>query len=159
MREMAHTYLIMPSVLAATEEAWQAPGTRVEFFLQVFDNAYMSILFLYKIREARKRTKRISAVGFHRSSYGSKLRTLFWIAASNFVFPVMLSLAQIIFLYVASDNFNAVYVALLFFVNDIVEIVCALLATLLVVGNRVQESIDAEKKIVIDLSSTTVARL
>ncbi len=38
MREMAHTTLIMP-ILAATEEAWRAPGTRVESFLQVFDNA------------------------------------------------------------------------------------------------------------------------
>ncbi|PSS31036.1 hypothetical protein PHLCEN_2v2368 [Hermanssonia centrifuga] len=126
----------MPSVLAAIEEAWQAPGTRVEFFLQVFDNAYICI-------------------SVNIASYASKLRGLFWIASSSFVFPVMLSLAQIIFLYVASDDINLVYVTLLFYVNDIVEIVCALVATLLVVGNSAQEAIDLEKMMVISLPQAT----
>ncbi len=87
------------------------------------------------------------------ASYACKLRGLFWIASSSFVFPVMLSLAQIIFLYVASDNINSVYVPLLFY--DIVEIFCALVATLLVVGNSAQEAIDLERMMVISLPQAT----
>lgn len=38
MRLIIRAYLTIP-ILKATELSWQAAGTRVEFFLQVFDNA------------------------------------------------------------------------------------------------------------------------
>lgn len=42
MHKVAQTYFNLPNVLAATEQSWQEHGTRVEFFLQVVDNAYVA---------------------------------------------------------------------------------------------------------------------
>ncbi len=37
--QIAHTFFNTPSVLQATEEPWQVFGTKIEFSLQVVDNA------------------------------------------------------------------------------------------------------------------------
>ncbi|PSR81509.1 hypothetical protein PHLCEN_2v6367 [Hermanssonia centrifuga] len=129
---MSRTFFNTTSVLQVTEESWQVVGTRIEFSLQVIDNAYMSILFLRKVWMVGGEHLRYSFAD--QGSYN--LRTLFWLASSNFVFPVLLSLAQFILLFVDPAYTREIFMAILFYVNDIVDIICALLATLWVASNR-----------------------
>ena len=63
------------------------------------------------------------------ATYASRLSTLFWTATSNFVFAIVLSLAQLIFIYVCPDLIVGIYMSTLFIVNDILQIICGLLAT------------------------------
>lgn len=67
------------------------------------------------------------------------MRTFFYIAASNFVFPVMLSLAQLIFIYAKPDYYVGIYMTTLFFLNGVVQVLCLLLATVWVASNHSQE--------------------
>ena len=60
-------------------------------------------------------------------SYTSKLKGLFWIAVSNFVFPVILSLFQLVFIFRNSDFFKFSYI---YVTNAFVEIIGVLLATI-----------------------------
>ena len=55
------------------------------------------------------------------------MRTLFWIAVSNFVFPVILNIIQLIFAYRDPNFLHGVYI---FLINNYVGIIGALLATL-----------------------------
>ena len=69
---------------------------------------------------------------------------LFWSAATNFVFPVMINAAELLFIYTSSDYHVALYLSSLFFVNDIVQIVCSVLATLWVAMYRWWEATDLD---------------
>lgn len=59
--------------------------------------------------------------------------TLFWIAVSNFVFPVLLSLAQLIFTFRDSSYLDGGYI---FLTNNYVEIIGVLLATVWAAGSH-----------------------
>lgn len=39
MHRVSQSFFNLPNVVDATERSWQEPGTQVEFFLQVIDNA------------------------------------------------------------------------------------------------------------------------
>ena len=67
---------------------------------------------------------------------GSTLEALFWIAVSNFVIPVVLSIAQLVVLWVSQNIF---IVAPIMIVNIYVEIIGVLLATVWAVGSQWQE--------------------
>ena len=54
------------------------------------------------------------------------MRTLFWIAVTNFVFPVILNIAQIILLFLDPAEFYVVYV---FYASLYLNIIGVLLAT------------------------------
>ena len=58
---------------------------------------------------------------------GSTLEALFWIAVSNFVIPVMLSIAQLVVMWISKDMIT---VALICIVNIYGEIIGVLLATI-----------------------------
>ncbi len=58
---------------------------------------------------------------------GSTLEALFWIAVSNFVIPVMLSIAQLVMIWISR---NIMIVAPICMVNIYVEIIGVLLATI-----------------------------
>ena len=60
-------------------------------------------------------------------SYTARLRALFWIAASNFVIPVIFNIAQLVLIFHDESFVHGTYVLL---VNIYVEIVSVLLATL-----------------------------
>ncbi|KAJ7493705.1 hypothetical protein FB451DRAFT_1215181 [Mycena latifolia] len=83
---------------------------RVQYFLEFFDNSYVSFLFLWRLRLANhSRFVEGTAVGrvsFSNStqSYASRLQTLFWIAATNFVFPLIFGLIQIVTAYAAANT-------------------------------------------------------
>ena len=59
-------------------------------------------------------------------SYTSRLKGLFWIAVSNFVFPVILSIVQLVFIFRDPDFLKGTYI---YVTNSFVEIIGVLLAT------------------------------
>ncbi|KAI0351194.1 hypothetical protein OH77DRAFT_1358019, partial [Trametes cingulata] len=114
--------------LVAGEFGWNSAYTKVEWFLQMFDTTYTSILFLARLQpHTYGRDRVIQSVSTSSTeSYSSRIRTLFWIASSNFVFPVLLNLAQLILLFRDRDF---VHGTLVFMVDTYVEVIGVLLAT------------------------------
>lgn len=120
----------------------------VEWFLQVADNATVSVLFLMKLNEARAFksvvwgwSKRFfSSLVFPGRLMailsGSALEAFFWITISNFVIPAILSVIQLVVIWMSRDF---MVVALICTVNIYVEIIGVLLATIWAVGSRRRE--------------------
>ncbi|TFK48118.1 hypothetical protein OE88DRAFT_1810801 [Heliocybe sulcata] len=75
---------------------------KAEWFMQLADNLFASTVFLSKLHPH-----------IHGGCFARKLKALFYIALSNFVFPVIFSLVQIIFIY-RSNDFEAI--------NDIIQV-------------------------------------
>ncbi|KAJ8463622.1 hypothetical protein ONZ51_g10131 [Trametes cubensis] len=91
---------------------WEyAPYLKIEWFAQLFDNSYASGFFLYRLLLHNKETNRVMSRKTSESSFADTIRTLLWVAATNFVVPVLFSLAQIIVVYRGVD---------VLIVNDIV---------------------------------------
>ncbi|KAF8638222.1 hypothetical protein AX17_002371 [Amanita inopinata Kibby_2008] len=137
------TYLVylskdlVPGVntLLLLQERWtRYPNYKIEWFLQVVDNTSASVLFLVQLNKGRGVASRSNAVPD--DNWSGFLETLFWIAVSNFVIPVMLSIAQLVVVWVEKDIFDVVPICL---VNVYVEIIGVLLATVWAAGTRWQE--------------------
>ncbi|KAI0061446.1 hypothetical protein BV25DRAFT_757945 [Artomyces pyxidatus] len=80
------------------------PSVRIEWFLQVFDDLYSSGIFLYQMY-------RQGSFNGRARTASQKIRTLFWICTSNFVFPVMLGITQLtIYMMSAEQYLLALYV-------------------------------------------------
>ncbi|KAI0640904.1 hypothetical protein C8Q79DRAFT_1003985 [Trametes meyenii] len=107
--------------LLTGQEAWSLPNAKVEWFLQFFDTMWAVRLVV------------LSIVSY---TLSSRLRTLFWIAVSNFVLPVLLNLAQLIFVFRDSSFLHGTYV---FLVNTYVQILGVLLATIWSTGTQWSE--------------------
>ncbi|KAK7048096.1 hypothetical protein R3P38DRAFT_2505659 [Favolaschia claudopus] len=123
--------------LQAGELLWGSlPYTKIEWFFQVFDNCYASVLFLLRVQKGRGLFTHVKSVGLS-SSHASKLRSLFFIALGNFVFPCMLSLVQLIYVFRQPESLNGIYV---FLSNCYVEIIGVLMATIWVAGGQWSES-------------------
>ncbi|RDB24592.1 hypothetical protein Hypma_008258 [Hypsizygus marmoreus] len=75
-----------------------APYLKIEWFAQVLDNSYASAFFLWRLVLRNKEHRKVDT-GSSQVSFAERLRVLFWIAATNFVFPTFFSLAQIIIIY------------------------------------------------------------
>ncbi|KAH9885760.1 hypothetical protein C8Q73DRAFT_669351 [Cubamyces lactineus] len=87
---------------------WEyAPYLKIEWFAQLFDNSYASGFFLYRLVLHNKESSRVMS----RKTSEYTIRTLVWVAATNFVVPVLFSLAQIVVVYRGID---------VLIVNDIV---------------------------------------
>ncbi|TBU44841.1 hypothetical protein BD309DRAFT_957429 [Dichomitus squalens] len=115
----------------AIESAWTLPYVKVELVLQLAHNVLASTLFLVRLREGGAlRTKKGGQASIftsgERNSYASRLRGLFWIAAFNFVFPVVLNITVIVFLFRDPNPLHGIDVVV---VNVYVDIICVLLAT------------------------------
>ncbi|KIJ69980.1 hypothetical protein HYDPIDRAFT_104649 [Hydnomerulius pinastri MD-312] len=92
-----------PNPGAAFANLWlTAPYLKIEWFAQLIDNIYASTVFLWTLR-ARNKGRRGSVSINSKLSFTKRLQTLFWIAVSNFVFPALFSVAQIIVVYRAVD--------------------------------------------------------
>ncbi|TFK35049.1 hypothetical protein BDQ12DRAFT_635510 [Crucibulum laeve] len=107
------------------------PGQKIEWFLQLIDNSAASAIFLWKLNKGRILSGRTSING-RRGTYVSRLQGLFWISVSNFVFPVILCLAQLIYIFRDPSYMMASYI---FLTNDYVEIIGVLLATIWTAGD------------------------
>lgn len=111
------------------QQSWNLPFEKVEWPLQMLDNAYASAIFLYRLRQSRHVDSRIEQPTF----YSKRISTLFWIAVSNFVFPVMLSFVQLVFAFKARLFLDATYIII---TNIYFEIIAVLLATVWSAGSK-----------------------
>jgi hypothetical protein len=112
--------------LASSQTVWQKyPNTKIEWILQVIDNTVTSMLFILRLKGRLNAPERKESRS-NGSSYGAQLKALFWIAVSNFVFPVILSIIQLILLFHDPSYLTGSYI---FLANDYVEIIGVLLAT------------------------------
>lgn len=62
--------------------------------------------------------------------YRSRLRALFWIASSNFVLPVILSLIQLGLVFSRLNTVAASYLPLLYILNGDLEVIGVIVATI-----------------------------
>ncbi|KAK0230493.1 hypothetical protein IW262DRAFT_1291603 [Armillaria fumosa] len=95
-------------------QVWlQAPYLKIEWCMQLVDNMYASIFFLWRLvlRSRESGSPSPSMVSSSTISFTERLKILFWIAVTNFVVPTLFSVAQIIVVYR-----GVTYVA----INDIV---------------------------------------
>ncbi|KAJ7208041.1 hypothetical protein GGX14DRAFT_521854 [Mycena pura] len=81
-------------------------SVKVSYILEVLDNAYISSLFLWRLAvDGHLFTDR--KIGVLETSAGaafaSRLQSLFWIASTNFIFPLILGLCQIIILFTGKN--------------------------------------------------------
>lgn len=107
------------------------PQIKMEWIAQLLDNWYMSTVFIYRLyRHSHVST----ASSTHpKQSFSSRLVDLMWIATFNFVFPVILNLAQLIVCYVHKDFTTATYISQ---ANFHVTIIGVVLATVWVSGTK-----------------------
>ncbi|KAJ7090822.1 hypothetical protein B0H15DRAFT_778903 [Mycena belliarum] len=96
------------------------PSIKIEWGLQVFDDIFSSTVFLARIYK--------HSVFRESRTVSQAVKSLFWISASNFVFPVILGVAQLA-IYVASpdDYLTALYVEAVNFHFTIMGVVFATL--------------------------------
>jgi hypothetical protein len=99
------------------------------WILEMADNGYISILFLWRLNERAHifdRSK-IGAAKERGASISGRLQSLFWITSTNFIFPLIFNLCQIILLFVADDLLLAASVEN---VNIYVSIICCVFASI-----------------------------
>ncbi|KAI0260641.1 hypothetical protein BC834DRAFT_899389 [Gloeopeniophorella convolvens] len=109
-----------PDKNASILKAHQA-NVKAEWILQLVDNMYCSGIFLYKIY-------RHDTLWKSGSSIARRIRTLFWISATNFVFPVILGIAELAVYFASSNNYLlALYID---FVKMPVNVIGVVFATL-----------------------------
>ncbi|PFH46137.1 hypothetical protein AMATHDRAFT_8164 [Amanita thiersii Skay4041] len=118
-----------PNPITVIQAGWthQIALLKIESFLQVVDNTMTSGLFLYKLDfwKILVRQQVMPSVNSYRS-YTSTIQGLFWIAVSNFVFPVLLAIVELVFMF---NDPSFLHGMILGFVNAYVSIVGVLLAT------------------------------
>ncbi|KAF8181388.1 hypothetical protein K438DRAFT_1976109 [Mycena galopus ATCC 62051] len=120
------------SQFAVTEDLGRALF-KAGFFLELFDNAYVSSLFLWRLRwQSRPSFVEGSAIQRvpgrnEKQSYTDKLQRLFWITSTNFIFPLIFGLIRIITTFVAT---NATLYAVIYAVNAYVAIIFTVFATI-----------------------------
>ncbi|KAF8675331.1 hypothetical protein AX14_005123, partial [Amanita brunnescens Koide BX004] len=115
---------------------WSRLCPKLEWVLQTIDNAITSSLFLRQlnVRQALGCCIQNDGTNIAISSVSSKIKTLFWIAASNFVIPVFLNVALLIDIFHGS-NFELVG-SYLEYCNIYVQIIGVVLATLWAAGSQ-----------------------
>ncbi|KII92794.1 hypothetical protein PLICRDRAFT_696089 [Plicaturopsis crispa FD-325 SS-3] len=94
-----------------------SPCVKIEWSLQVFIDVYSSAIFLYRVYlQSSWQSRTVS----------DKVKALFWISVSNFVFPVILGIVQLA-IYVARPDIYilAVYVEVVNFHFTIMGVVLA----------------------------------
>ncbi|KAF4585131.1 hypothetical protein EYR40_001968 [Pleurotus pulmonarius] len=115
-------------------ELW--PYARVVWCFQLFDNVYMSALFIYQLRHQMHSDS--PPIFQHRNPFTSRLRMLFIISISNFVVPCLFSTAQIV---IASTDIEATNLTLFLtstyisIVNNFVTIIGVVFATIWSIGS------------------------
>ena len=99
----------------------------------------------------------ISLIGTSIASYSARLRTLFWIAVSNFVFPVIFDISQIVLIFQDNDFIKAAAVVN---VNTYISILGVLFSTIWATGShRVGESTISESRPPTNSYSVRMTRL
>ncbi|KAK0235302.1 hypothetical protein EDD85DRAFT_954849 [Armillaria nabsnona] len=129
--------------IVVSQKGWHLPFQKIEWILQMLDNGYCSALFLWRLRHSRRVNGRIDSTKHaHLTSYSSRINALFWIAISNFVFPVFLACVQLICSFRIQSYLTATYIAT---TNVYFEIISVLLATIWSAGREWSEEQQAPK--------------
>ncbi|KAH8825001.1 hypothetical protein DL96DRAFT_1682192 [Flagelloscypha sp. PMI_526] len=105
----------------------QAPYLKIEWFMQLFDNAYASGFFLWRLVLRTREDRSFSAHSNSSVSFVEKVKTLIWIAATNFVIPCVFSLAQLVIVY---EEVNYVIVNDIVLVNTMLAVFGVVFATI-----------------------------
>lgn len=107
-------------------EIWEnKPYLKIEWFSQLFDNSYASGLFLLRLGIRNRSQAKIDSRNSD-SSFTQKIKGLMYIAVSNFVFPVLFSLVQIIIVF---QEVNLVVVNDVVLVNTSIAVIGVVFAT------------------------------
>ncbi|KAF8993746.1 hypothetical protein BDZ89DRAFT_1030194 [Hymenopellis radicata] len=116
------------------KKSWNSPTAKVAWTLQMVDNGYSSALFLWRLRHGISQTGRVESKNSSgKWSYISRVRSLFWIATSNFVFPFILSFVQLVFSFKDADYLHGTYIVIC---NAYINIIGVLFATVWSAGKR-----------------------
>jgi len=112
----------------STTESLNGWMIKAAWILELLDNGYISFLFLWRLnRQAHifngEKVGRVDS----RDSFTNKLKSLFWIASTNFVFPVVFGLCQIILLFTGRSILVAASVEM---VNVYISIISTVFATI-----------------------------
>ncbi|CAK5276154.1 unnamed protein product [Mycena citricolor] len=100
---------------------------KLGYTLELLDNAYISALFLWRLGRTGRVFNGESIGRFdHKESYSDRLKNLFWIASTNFVFPIIFSVSQIATLF----RGHTTTAAGLHLANCYVEIISTVFATI-----------------------------
>ncbi|EJF58932.1 hypothetical protein DICSQDRAFT_128637 [Dichomitus squalens LYAD-421 SS1] len=128
----------VPKTVASQSAAiWTSPYAKSEWFLQLADDVFVSTLFLMRIQQgikfSGKHTSKKRYDGHSATvSYAARLQTLFWIALSNFVFPVIFDIAQLVMILRDSNYIDGSRVVS---VNTYVSILGVLFSTIWATGS------------------------
>ncbi|KAE9397038.1 hypothetical protein BT96DRAFT_761514, partial [Gymnopus androsaceus JB14] len=104
----------------------ERPEPKIGWCLQIADNMICSAIFLTRLRGVQSRSLRVGGED-GRAPFGERLRILFWIALSNFVFPAMVTIALLVLNCV---DRNYTHFLLVFISNIFVEAFGVLFATI-----------------------------
>jgi len=105
---------------------WESASyLKIEWFSQLFDNSYASGLFLLRLGLRNRFQARVDSRS-STSSFTKKIKGLMYIAVSNFVFPVLFSLVQIIIVF---REVNLVVVNDVVLVNTSIAVIGVVFAT------------------------------
>ncbi|KAF7346672.1 hypothetical protein MSAN_01804800 [Mycena sanguinolenta] len=99
--------------------AFRLPSIKIEWSLQLFDDIFSSAIFLTRVYQQTMFT--------HGRTMSQTLRTLFWIFASNFVFPVILGSAQLAVYLMDPASLTSLYIEAVNFHFTIMGVVFATL--------------------------------
>ncbi|KAI1795244.1 hypothetical protein LXA43DRAFT_882068 [Ganoderma leucocontextum] len=125
------------TITSESAAVWSSPFAKSELFLQLVDGIYVSTVFLLRIhsgvRFTGKQPRQNGPRGaLSQGSYAARVRTLFWIALSNFVFPVIFDVAQLVLIFRDPNYVEGFYVIS---VNSYVSILGVLFSTIWASGS------------------------
>jgi len=105
------------------------PYIKITWLCELFDNAYVSLIFLWRLHNRHARPVASSHPGASKNVVADGLRILFYASTSNFVLPVILNIVQIVLLFGGGDSSGntGTYVQM---VNVYVSIISVVFATL-----------------------------
>jgi len=117
-----------------------APYLKIEWFCQLFDNSYASGFFLLRLGMRNRAQAKVDSRN-STSAFTQKIKGLMYIAITNFVFPVLFSLVQIIIVY---REVNLAVVNDVVFVNTSIAVIGVVFATVWAgSGNRHGSQMDS----------------
>ncbi|GLB39318.1 hypothetical protein LshimejAT787_0604800 [Lyophyllum shimeji] len=104
---------------------------KASWVLELVDNAYISFLFLWRLGTQghlfdESKAERVNSSN-SKASFPDKLKSLFWIASTNFIFPLIFGLCQIILLFVRGHILVAASVEM---ANIYISIISTVFATI-----------------------------
>ncbi|KAF7362931.1 hypothetical protein MVEN_00644100 [Mycena venus] len=99
--------------------------------LELVDNGYVSFLFLWKLQQQRRGSflagRELDPINFStQQSFRNKLQNIFWIASTNFVFPLVFNVVKLVAVLIGT---SVVLYAALDMVNTNIVIICTVFAT------------------------------